>query len=172
MECRNCPYIKEEVERMVSEYYQYPGAYLPENKIADWLAEQRWCDKVGGKISHFGRCEDAYTQPLISQNRSKQKRRNKRERDQKHKNHLKFLAENVQYYPPSVIYIDEIYVEGEGWVDNLKPYYKRCYRDKHKGGRYKFYKKYSNRCVRRYKGEIHIKGNYYRKVFDYWWTVD
>lgn len=34
----------------------------------------------------------------------------------------------------------------------------------------KYYKRYSNRVVRRTK-EIY-KGNQYRKVFDYWWTID
>lgn len=147
LECRNCPY--------------YDGG----------LGGQ-WCNKVGGYNYRFGYCSDIYDKETTRENYSKQKRKNKRERDQKHKNHLKFLAENIQYYPCPVIYTDEIYVKGEGWVDNPKPYYKRCYRDNHKGGRYKFYKKYSNRCVRRYKREIHSKGNQYRKIFDYWWTVD
>ena len=34
----------------------------------------------------------------------------------------------------------------------------------------KYYKRYSNRVVRHTK-EIY-KGNQYRKVFDYWWTID
>lgn len=147
LECKSCPYYD----------YGLGGQY---------------CEKVGGKTLLYGYCEDAYIQPIIIKNYSKQKRRNKRERDQKHKNHLKFLAENVRYYLSPVIYTDEIYVKGEGWVGNPKPYYKRCYRDNHKGGRYKYYKKYSNRCVRGYKGEIHSKGNQYRKIFDYWYTVD
>lgn len=132
----------------------------------------QWCDKVGGYNYKFGYCSDVYSDEVTQQNHSKQKRRNKRERDQKHKNHLKFLAENSQYYPSPVIFIDEIYVKGEGRINNPKPYYKRCYRGNHKGSRYKFYKKYSNRYVRRYKGEIHSKGNQHRKIFDYWWTVD
>lgn len=32
-------------------------------------------------------------------------------------------------------------------------------------------KKYANKVVRRYKGEIY-KGDGYKKCFDYWWTVD
>ena len=33
-----------------------------------------------------------------------------------------------------------------------------------------YYKKISNRKVRRYKGDI-INGNWYQKIFDYWWTM-
>ena len=147
LECKNCP------------YYNYA------------LGGQ-WCDKVGGYVYRFGYCNDIYGVEIKHKNQCKQKRRNKRERDQKHKNHLKFLAENIQYYPCPVIYTDEIWIEGQGWVENLKSYYKRCYRGNHKGNRYSLYKKYANRRVRRYKGEIHNKGNQYRKIFDYWWTVD
>lgn len=59
------------------------------------------------------------------------------------------------------------------WIDEEKDvaYYKRYYRGHHNGSRYQFYKKYANRVVRRYKGEIH-KGNDYKKFFDYWWIVD
>lgn len=147
LECRNCPYY-------------------------DYVLGGQYCEKVGGKTLLYGYCTYVYKKPIKQINHQKQKRRDKKECDQKYKSHLKFLSENVQYYPSPVIYIDEIYVKGEGWVDNPKPYYKRCYRDNHKGGRYKYYKKYSNRCVRRYKGEIHNKGNQYRKIFDYWYTVD
>lgn len=138
----------------------------------DYALGGQWCDKVGGYNYRFGYCSDICNVETRQNSHDKQKRRNKRDRDQKYKNHLKFLAENIQYYPSPVIYTDKIYIEGEGWVDNPKPYYKRCYRDNHKGNRYKFFKKYSNRCVRRYKGEIHNNGNHYRKIFDYWWMVD
>lgn len=181
LECRNCPYGEEDFKRRMYWYekiVQERGIpndiyhYLKPEDAPDEFEQFLWCNKVGGKVYWAGRCTDAYPDIPKRINHQKQKRRNKRECDQKHKNHLKFLAENVQYYPPPVIYTDEIYVKGEGWVDNPKPYYKRCYRDNHKGGRYKYYKKYSNRCVRRYKGEIHSKGKQYRKLFDYWWIVD
>lgn len=147
MECNTCPYFD----------YGLGGQY---------------CDKVGGKTLIFGYCTYVYEKISKQINYSKQKRRNKRERDQKHKNHLKFLAENIQYYLSPVIYTDEIWISRQGYIENPKPYYKRYYRGNHKGNRYSFYKKYANRCVRKYKGEIHNKGNQYRKIFDYWWTVD
>lgn len=147
MSCRGCPYY-------------------------DYGLDEQYCDKVGGKNLLFGYCEDVYTDIAKHINRSKQKRRNKRERDWKYKNHIKFLTENIQGYPFPAIYTDEVWIRGQGYVENPKPYYKRCYRGNHKGNRYSSYKKYANRCVRRYKGEIYNKGNQYRKIFDYWWTVD
>lgn len=41
---------------------------------------------------------------------------------------------------------------------------KRCYR----GSRSSFFKKVSNKSVRRYKGELHNKGGSYKKIFDLW----
>ena len=183
MRCRDCPYGEEDFKRRMYWYEKttfekgIPNDiynYLKPEDAPDEFEQFIWCDKVGGKVCWAGRCSDAYQEPLVqaSYTRQKRKRRNKRERDLKHKRHLKTLYENNQYYPSPVTYTDEIYVKGEGWVDNPKPYYKRRYRDNHKCGRYKYYKKYSNQCVRGYKGEIHAKGNQYRKIFDYWWTVD
>ena len=180
MECRNCPYGKEDFDRRIAWYNKIVEERGIPNDIYGYEtyedaakdAEQfLWCDKVGGKVYCFGRCTDAYSDIPKHENCSKKKRRNKRERYLKHKNRLKFLAENCNYYPSPVIYTDEIWVKGYGYIENPKPYYKRLYRDNHKGGRYKYYKKYANRCVRRCKGEIH-SGGAYKKIFDYWWTVD
>ena len=98
LECRNCPY--------------YDGG----------LGGQ-WCDKVGGYNYRFGYCSDIYDQETTLKNHSKQKRKNKRERDQKHKNHLKFLAENVSGYPSPAIYMNVIWIKGQGYVENPKPYW-------------------------------------------------
>lgn len=70
-----------------------------------------------------------------------------------------------------MIYYNEIWVKGFGYIDNPKPYYKRLYRGSHRGNRYQFCKKYANQIVRKYKGEIH-NGESYKKCFDYWWTVN
>ena len=78
LECKNCPYY-------------------------DYALGGQWCDKVGGYNYRFGYCSDIYDKETKRKNRSKQKRRNKIERDQKHKDHLKFLAENIQYYPSSYL---------------------------------------------------------------------
>lgn len=130
----------------------------------------QYCDKVGGKNLLYGYCEDAYIELTIDKNDSKQKRRNKRERDQKHKNHLKFLAENIQDYPSPVIYTDEVWIRGKGYVKNPKPYYKRCYRGRGKGVSH-YHKKMSNKKIRKYKGELPKKGNFGHRLYDFWWEL-
>ncbi len=157
LECRNCPYGEEDFNRRMYWYektVQERGIpndiyhYLKLEDAPDEFEQFLWCDKVGGKVFWSGRCEDAYTQPIISQNCSKQKRRNKRDRDQKHKNHLKFLAENRSGYPCPAIYTDEIWVKGQ-YVENPKPYYKRLYRGKGRYSNSNYHKKMSNKEIRR-----------------------
>lgn len=137
----------------------------------DYGLSGQYCDKVGGKTLLYGYCVDAYIQPIIIKNYSKQKRRNKRERDQKHKNHLKFLAENVSGYPSPVIYTDEIWIKGQGYMENPKPYYKRFYRGRGRHSNSNYHKKMSNRKIRRYKGELSSKGNLGHKLYDFWWKL-
>lgn len=164
MKCRDCPYIKED--------FDIKTQGITEKYDLDEFERSCWCEKIGGEIWWYGQCSDAYDDISVQpKNRSKQRKRNKRERDLKYKQRLKFLAEYVDYYPCPVIYTGEIWIKGYGWVENPKPYYKRLYRDNHRGGRYKYYKKHSNRQVRRYKGELH-NGGQYKKVYDYAWQVD
>ena len=129
MGCINCPYCD----------YSLGGQY---------------CDKVGGKTLLYGYCTDTYSNTQIKEKHSKQKRRNKRERDQKYINHLKFLAEHCEWYPSPAVYMDKIYVKGQGYVENSKPYYKRYYR----GQCSKYLKRMSNKAIRRYRGEIPKRG--------------
>lgn len=130
----------------------------------------QYCNKVGGKNLLFGYCEDAYSDISKQINHSKQQRRNKRERDQKYENHLKFLNENVSGYPSPVIYTDEIWIRGQGYIENPKPYYKRLYRGRGKGMSY-YHKKMSNRKIRRYKGGLPKKGNWGHRLYDFWWEL-
>ena len=146
LECKNCPYY-------------------------DYALGGQWCDKVGGYNYRFGYCSDIYDKETKRKNRSKQKRRNKIERDQKHKDHLKFLAENIQYYPSPVIYNNEIWIKGQGYVENSKPYYKRLYRGRGRRSNSNYHKKMSNRKIRRYIGEIQKKGNLSHKLYDFWWEL-
>ena len=166
MECRNCPYIKEE----------FKTRYLYND-----TEEYCWCDKTGGKLWWYGYCSDAFhdTQQNNIKHSCKRKR-NKRERDQKYKQHLKFLAENCKDYPSPAYPADENgnYIPGAEWhiwFPDEEPkdivYYKRQYRAKRRWNRFAYYKKYSNRRVRRYKGGIH-KGGAYKKIFDYWYEAD
>ena len=177
MECRDCPYGKEDFDRRMAWYIKIVeergipndiyGYETYEDAIED--AEQfLWCDKVGGKVYCFGRCEDAYSDVPKHENHSKKKRKNKRERDLKHKNHLKYLAKNDSRKRPSpVVYTDEVWIKGQGYLKNPKPYYKRLYR----GQRSKWLKRQSNKKTRRYKGGISNGRNCFR-IYDFWWEYD
>jgi hypothetical protein len=151
MHCQDCPY---------NETYPYDFDDSEEQDI--------WCDKVGGKIWHFGRCSDADEIELKREQQyskpSKRRRKNKRERDEKYKRHLKWIADNVSGFPWAVYYVEDKYIRGQGFIPVEKPYYKRTYYNS------RYYKRYANRVARRYKGEIH-RGNAYRKIFDYRWAV-
>lgn len=146
LECKDCP------------YYDYG------------LGGQH-CEKVGGKTLLFAYCEDACSEVKKQINHSKQKRKNKRERDQKHKNHLKFLAENISRYPYPVIYTDEIFIRGYGYAENPKPYYKRLYRGRGRRSNSNYHKKMSNRKIRRYRRELPKKGNLSHRLYDFWWGL-
>lgn len=139
--------------------------YLEPQDAADQFERFLWCDKVGGKVSWYGKCEDAYSDIPKHQNRSKRTKRNKRERYLKHQRHLKDLEENTSGYPP-VIYTDRIWVKRYGYVENPKPYYKRVYR----GKRSKYLKRQSNKKIRRYKGGLQNGWNCHR-LFDFWWEM-
>lgn len=175
MECKNCPNIKEELDVRISRYQEYiekhgiPNdvyGYCTLEDIMEYSVPYCWCEKTGGKIWWYGQCDDAHVDVQIHKNSSKKKRRNKIERDLKHKNHLKYLAENTSYYPQPAYYVDEIYIKGHGYMKNPKPYYKRLYRGKCS----KYHKKQSNRRIRRYKGELH-NGWSCHKLYDFWWEM-
>lgn len=174
MECRNCPYAKDDFERRMAWYNQTVSekgipndiyGYLEPQDAPDSFEDYLWCEKVGGKVYCFGLCEDAYSDTAKHENSKKTKhRRNKRERDLKYKNHLKHLAENTSGFPSGAYYVDEICVRGHGYIKNPKPYYKRLYRAR----RSKYLKKQSHRKIRRYKGDLH-KGWHCHRLFDFWW---
>lgn len=108
----------------------------------------------------------------------KLRRRERLKKEVQYKSYLKFRADYCNYYPSMVLprdknrnnlWITKSFLQ---WDDEEKnvAYYKRCYRGNHNGNQYQFYKKYANKIVRRYKGEI-SKGGSYKKCFDYRWTV-
>lgn len=55
------------------------------------------------------------------------------------------------------------------WVytRNCNTHLKRCYI----GRRTSYLKKYSNRIVRKSAYDMSVKGNVYRRLFDYWWAI-
>lgn len=101
----------------------------------------------------------------------KEKRTKKYMQDQRHKKRLERVAKTFSnhYYAPAY-WMDEKYL-GNGEYEKIeKPYARKVYKS---AGceRYRYYKKHSNRQVRRSKCSL-PKGNWYRKIFDYAWEVD
>lgn len=160
MECINCPYIKEEINNKMN----YHGEFSKE--FVDELLTSCWCEKVGGKIWWYGRCNDDIINLKKHKVSSNKKRRNKRERYIKYQCHMKKLYEAQQGWYCPVVYTNKIYIRDLGYIENSKPYYKRIYR----GSRSSYLKKSSNRKIRRYKGEIQ-NGFWCHKLYDYWWEM-
>lgn len=166
MRCRDCPYGIADFTSRTEMYKSAYGEYPDEDRFNE-LEEFVWCDKVGGKVYSFGHCSDWYEwDEEKDENCSKKKRMNKRERYLKHQNHLKYLERVSCGYPQAVTYKDKIWIiEGLGYVENPKPYYKRWYR----GKRSSYFKRQSNKAIRRYKGELHKGYQYIHKIYDFWW---
>lgn len=175
LRCRDCPYGEEDFKRRMYNYKKIieecgiPNDIYHNLQLEDAANEFEqfvWCDKVGGKVYCFGHCTDFYgdLEPVNHTNVAIRERRNKRERFRKYQNHLKRLSETSNGFPSGAVYLDEVWIKGQGYVENPKPYYKRLYR----GKRSKYLKKQSHRKVRRYKGELH-NGCMCNRLYDFWW---
>lgn len=101
----------------------------------------------------------------------KEKRTKKYMANQRHKKRLERLAQNESRgYPQGAYMVDEKLDENGTYVP-CEPYAVRI----RKGGRtsrYSYFKNYSNRVIRRSKLDDISNGSSYKKIFDYWWTVD
>lgn len=80
----------------------------------------------------------------------------RRSQEQKRRLHKLYL-ETKNYYGCGV------------WFDENKQIYVRYYSSGKKSGKTKFYRRVSNKKVR--KSEEVFSYNQYRKLFDYWWTL-
>lgn len=87
----------------------------------------------------------------------------------RNKKHLKCLwdAKNHKWFPP-VKYVDYVWFN-HSQISRNKPYYK-VLTPNHGGNWQRFCKKYSNRMVRHYVGEI-SKGCSYKKLSEYKWVI-
>lgn len=102
----------------------------------------------------------------------KEKRTRKYMEDQRHKKRLERLAKNgSNRYPEGAYMVDERRDENGEWVPLEKPYAVKTNKSKH-ATRYRYFKNYSNRVIRRAKLDDIADGGSYKKMFDYWWTVD
>ncbi len=177
MECRSCPYGEYDFIRRMACYERTIAEkgipndiyhYLEPEDAADEFEQFLWCDKVGGKVYCFGRCEDAHPELTEQKTAVNKRKRNKRERYLKHKKYIEKMCKENPYFP--AYYKGEIMVHNGSYLEfipNPHPYYKET----HRGKRSKCLKKMSNRKIRRYKGELK-NGNMCHRVFDFWWELD
>ena len=183
MNCRDCPYIREQFNRrMISYEYLMNNCNYTEEECKKEAEESCWCDKTGGKVWWYGQCSDAHS-PTVMFNKKNKKCKNvkfikhkngkmgkKREREIKHRNHAKKIEKIYQYgWCPPYYYKKEKWLIEDGHIEIIelqKPYYQRNYR----GHRSKWIKKQCNRSVRRYKGKI-PNGGSYKKIDDFWWEM-
>jgi hypothetical protein len=155
--CFTCPLGKDQYEK----YDIAEGDHSYDKEIAYSI----WCDKIGSKCGWYGYCEDAFEEDNIIHNKVNKKRSSKRTRREKYHNHLMHLNK-IAYDPTPAMHIEEKWdKEIRDYIPVDKPYYKRCYKGNHKGNAFNYYKKYSNKRVRRYIGQLNNGGSY-KKVFD------
>jgi hypothetical protein len=97
----------------------------------------------------------------------KEKRTKKYMADQRHRNRLKRAADERRNN--SAYWTDEEYFPDGHWEKTENSRAKKVYESSN-CERYRYYKRISNRSVRRF-GSYIPKGNWYRKIFDYSWAV-
>ena len=102
---------------------------------------------------------------------NKEKRTKLYMQKERHKKRLERMAKvECKRYPAGVILVDERYVGDNKYEPLEKPFAIRANKSKN-ATRYKYFKKYSNKLIRR-KNRALVKGSSYKKEFDYKWTVD
>lgn len=180
--CYKCPLIQDQIEKGIKKIDKDESIYLYlEEEVIGYLCRNSYCPKIGTSrlwhgISENMNCDgeyDNFDSSIRYDKTSKNRKRGRgyrRERDRKHKNHLRELSK-VSGYPSPAWYVGlnkdgkKSYYE----EDFVKGYYKRFYFNH--GGYYKRYlKKCSHKAVRIYKGDI-SNGNWYRKIFEYQWKL-
>lgn len=151
--CDECG-ICEGLERRLRVAQEHP-------EYGDFQFDHCGCDKVGEEFWMIGYCGDAFVQ----KDARKGFGRRKTGREYRRKMH----RENIQKCRNRDNWVWGVHVAGHWDGDEyiLGSYIKRPKRSSNKV----FFKRVSNKKVRRSK-EILPKGNGYRRLFDYWWTID
>lgn len=151
--CDECP-IVEDLERRLNIADEYGILQL----------EYCGCDKVGGEFYCCGYCGDAFYDNRSRGNHGKRKtgRAYRRDATTKKRNALigKIKSANVRNAWVKYGWKDGEYVPVGNYIMRPK-----------NSNRQKYWKKYSNKVVRRSNMFYGGKAGY-RRAFDYWWTVD
>lgn len=123
------------------------------------------CEKVDGRFSVVGTCEDGFEPVPHQETHGKRKtgRAYRRRQRVKKRDGLMRLIDCTGY-APWMGYVDHDYVDGK-WVQTGK--YIKYPKNSNAQS---FDKRLTSKRVRQHKGSI-PKGNAYRKYFDYWWDL-
>lgn len=145
--CKGCPYIKKEYEDIEIDIEENDDDYK-----SPQISDACYCEKVGGNIKENGHCADVkkYKEPRYSTNyemSNKEKHRRRRYYKEKYKKKLKTQSETLRFYPSPAYSVnkDGYYTDDEDEI----AYYRKTYKSSH-CDRYKYYKRASNKAVRRY----------------------
>lgn len=153
--CDECP-IVEQLDHRLSVAERHP-------EYGDFQFDYCACDKVDAQFFCGGYCEDAWISTPACHIAGKRRTGRSYRRNMRQKNIEKFLARDNQghCFGP---YIHRRQDKDERVLGTFIRYPKSS-------ANKVFFKRVSNKKVRQSK-DIPLKGNKYRKVFDYWWTID
>lgn len=150
------------------------GGYKPtgiHNRIGEQIMEVHFVKRLAVCPVWDGGCSDAYQGEPEGRRYSGKKRLVAKERNRKHQRHLRKLASiSERMQGKNTMYGGAVLVDRETGTMGKGPFYRRYWRGTH-NNRFRYWRRVSNRKVRRYRGDVH-NGGAYRKIFDYWWTVD
>lgn len=154
--CDDCP---------LCEGFEHRRQHAKENGCAVQI-DHCGCDKVGAEFYAGGCCEDAF-KPADKKRKVNQRKSGRAYRRVQKKKKDADLRQILKYdsdCEPHKGYIAREYNEESGeWIDKGYIQYYSHSRRQH------YYKRYSNKKVRR--TNITLKGNQYRKCFDYRWEI-
>ena len=128
----------------------------------DLQLEYCWCDKVGGSFLLYGQCPDSVQYKKAAVMAGKRKTGSEYRREMKSKSFYRRREICGRSCNPSVGMVKSDYIDGE-WVDGSYIKYSS------RSSRQRCYKKHSNKRVR--KMDVPMRGNGYRKQFDYKWIL-
>jgi len=156
------------------------------HQLGNYQDDFAWCEKVGGKHYAYGWCVEDYEYFDKQSNYTKKKniknknkvRLDKYSNKKKYRDKLWKLCSEYSYdgmraysnYYPVYVNFDTYDTDIRDYIVIDKPHPKRHWRGSHGSNTSRFYKKYSNKIIRRYKGKI-PNGNWCHKMFDFWWTL-
>ncbi len=166
--CSGCPYVSAKTGGTAFNGQGLTGSH---HRTGDWMPEIHFCEKIGGMPCLDGGCGDAYQEESEGSRHPGRQRMTARERNRKYQRHLRKLASiSERMQGKSAMYGGAVLVDRETGGARKKPFYRRYWRGSH-NNRFRYWRRVSNRKVRRYKGDVH-SGGFYRKISAYWWTVD